>query len=166
MGMSLKYTGQEALQAIKEYYPKDFLQMIEEAKLRLQRLAKLRKTDEKTAYKYIISCGGDKVEVLVLFAALYEIIEAKNIQKLLQKRDELELEKQNLSNQVYSLETSNAFNYEDKKILRSYYKNRGNETNSKLEDVEQKINEYINSIKVVEPKLVIYQTDIFNRHDN
>lgn len=167
MALSLKYSSEEAFEAVRLYYPNDWETIIEEGKRYLKSLAKSFKCDEKAAYKKIISSGGSVESNVKLFAALHIINEENgSIKGLVSKIEELELEAKKISEQSHALESQSVFNFEDKKILRSYYSKIGISTANRIKEIQQKIDKHVNSIPVVEPALIIHQIDIFNQQSN
>ncbi len=157
----LQYTGTEAVDMIKNYYPQDWQQRIEVKKRALILLSKRENISLEKAYrKYIIPVAGNQ-ESIVFFAALSEMIK---LQKMTSKDKstkviELEVKRENVAEQIIALENCKIISYEDKKILRGYYTKLQQETTTE-------INELINSFDVVEPKLIIHQPGLFDAQPN
>ncbi len=167
MALSLKYTSKEAFEAIRLYYPNEWETIINDGIRYLKSLAKSFNCDEQKAYKKIISIGGNVESNVKLFAALHVILEEKNpITPLVSKLEKLELKASNISEQSNALESQSVFNYEDKKILRSYYSKLGISVANKINEIQEKINQHINSVNVIEPELIIHQLDIFSQKSN
>lgn len=156
MQTALKYTGTEAVEMIKSYYPNDWLEKINKSKASIQIMAKLHKMTPKKVYEKFISPVSQKADAILYFAALSEIIKNETISKNERSTTILELEEKRLlaSNQIVALENNELISYEDKKIIRGYYVRLQQETTSK-------INELLFSFPVVEPKLIIYQEGLF-----
>lgn len=155
--LSFQYTGTEAVDIIKNYYPQDWQQRLEVKKQALLKLANRQKiTIEKAYRKFIIPVAGNQ-ESLVFFAALSELLKNDNM-SLKQKSEkvlQLEEKRELVANQIVAMETSNITSHEDKKILRPYY--------TKLQhEITYEINELINSFEVAEPQLIIYQAGLFD----
>lgn len=157
----LQYTGTEAVDMIKNYYPQDWQQRIEAKKQALIKLANREKISLEKAYrKFIIPVAGNQ-ESIVFFAALSEMLK---LQKMTSKDKstkviELEVKRENVAEQIIALENCKIISYEDKKILRGYYTKLQQETTTE-------INELINSFDVVEPKLIIHQPGLFDAQPN
>lgn len=157
----LQYTGTEAVDMIKNYYPQDWQQRIEVKKRALILLSKRENISLEKAYrKYIIPVAGNQ-ESIVFFAALSEMIK---LQKMTSKDKstkviELEVKRENVAEQIIALENCKIISYEDKKILRGHYTKLQQETTTE-------INELINSFEVVEPQLIIHQPGLFDAQPN
>jgi len=157
----LQYTGTEAVDIIKNYYPQDWQQRIEAKKRALILLSKRENiTLEKAYKKYIIPVAGNQ-ESIVFFAALSELIK---MDKMTSKDKaikviELEVKRENVAEQIIALEKCSNISYEDKKILRGHYTKLQQETTTE-------INELINSFEVIEPRLIIHQPGLFDTSIN
>ena len=157
----LQYTGTEAVDMIKNYYPQDWQNRIEAKKQALIKLANREKiTLEKAYRKFIIPVAGNQ-ESIVFFAALSEMLK---LQKMTSKDKstkviELEVKRENVAEQIIALENCKIISYEDKKILRGHYTKLQQETTTE-------INELINSFDVIEPKLIIHQPGLFDAQPN
>ena len=157
----LQYTGTEAVDMIKNYYPQDWQQRIEAKKRALILLSKRENISLEKAYrKFIIPVAGNQ-ESIVFFAALSEMLK---LQKMTSKDKstkviELEVKRENVAEQIIALENCKIISYEDKKILRGHYTKLQQETTTE-------INELINSFDVIEPKLIIHQPGLFDAQAN
>ena len=157
----LQYTGTEAVDMIKNYYPQDWQQRIEAKKQALIKLSKRENISLEKAYrKFIIPVAGNQ-ESIVFFAALSEMIK---LQKMTSKDKstkviELEVKRENVAEQIIALENCKIISYEDKKILRGHYTKLQQETTTE-------INELINSFDVIEPQLIIHQPGLFDAQPN
>jgi hypothetical protein len=158
----LQYTGTEAIEIIKSYYPNDWKNRIEVKKQALLRLSFLHKVSIEKAYrKFVMPLAGNQ-ESIVFFAALSELIKFDKMQPKEKAAKILELEekRENVRLQIIALENNtNSISYEDKKMLRGHY--------TKLQqDTTAEINQLINSFDVVEPQLIIYQPGLFDPQIN
>lgn len=159
--LSFQYTGTEAVDIIKNYYPQDWQNRLEVKKQALMKLASRQNISVENAYrKFIIPVAGNQ-ESIVFFAALSEMLK---LQKMTSKDKstkviELEVKRENVAEQIIALENCKIIDYEDKKILRGYYTKLQQETTTE-------INELINSFDVVEPKLIIHQPGLFDAQPN
>lgn len=159
--LSFQYTGTEAVDIIKNYYPQDWQNRLEVKKQALIKLASRQNISVENAYrKFIIPVAGNQ-ESIVFFAALSEMLK---LQKMTSKDKstkviELEVKRENVAEQIIALENCKIIDYEDKKILRGYYTKLQQETTTE-------INELLKSFEVVEPKLIIHQPGLFDAQPN
>jgi hypothetical protein len=157
MAIILQYTGQEALEMIKLYYPKDWDVKISNAKKAIIGLSKRHNITLQKAYrKFIIPVLGQGENILY-FAALSDLVKIKSYSNEEKKVEILRLEAERIKvkNQSIALEKNEIMSYEDKKIIRGYYIQL-QQTNT------QKINELLNAFEVIEPKLIIHQPGLFD----
>lgn len=162
MQIKLQYTGPEALEIIKNYYPIDYKQRIEIKKLVLIKLSNTHKVSVETAYRKFILPRAVSEESIVFFAALSELIKLNKMQpkEKCERVLELESKREQVKQQIIALESiSNTMSDEDKKILRAHYTKLQQESTAE-------INELIKSFEVIEPKLIIYQPGLFDRGIN
>lgn len=161
MAIILKYTGSEALEMIKEYYPKDWEFILENATNFIsEKMKKYNLTPLKAYQKFIVVGNCSHVSKIAFFAAtsiLHEQSKMSNSEKS-KKIIELDEKRHLIKEQIVALEADKITNYEDKKILRSYYSKLQQKTNKEY-------NELLNSFEVVEPTRIIFQTELF-RNDN
>lgn len=152
------YTGSEAVEIIKNYYPNDWFKKLEDHKQKLVKLSSVHKISVEKAYsKFIIPVAGSQ-ESIVFFAALSELLKLRKMQPKEKSERVLELENKRVivANQIVALENNTiSINYEDKKMLRGYYLRLQQETTSE-------INELLRSFEVVEPQLIIHQPGLFD----
>lgn len=159
--IKLQYTGTEAVEIIKNYYPQDWQKRIEEKKKALLKLSNNHKiTLEKAYRKFIIPVAGNQ-ESILFFAALSELIKLEKMTSKTKSIKVLELEdkRSTVADQIFALENCKIISYEDKKILRGYYTKLQQETTTE-------INELVNSFEVVEPQLIIHQPGLFDTSIN
>lgn len=159
--LSLKYTGTEAVDIIKNYYPEDWQKRISNKKETLVKLAERHNISLEKAYRKFIIPLGEKEECIVFFAALFELMKIKSLvsKQKSEKVIEMEFKRKNVANQIVALENSNITSYEDKKILRAYY-------NRLQQEITTQINELINSFEVIDPQLIIHQPGLFDAKFN
>lgn len=157
MAIILQYTGQEALEMIKLYYPKDWNVKISSAKKAIIGLSTRHKISLEKAYKKFIMPVLGQGENILYFAALSDLLKIESYSNDQKKLEILRLESEKLKvkNQSIALEKNNIMSYEDKKIIRGYYIQL-QQTNT------DKINELLNSFEVVEPQLIIHQPGLFD----
>lgn len=158
----LNYTGSEAIEIIKTYYPQYWKQRLEAKKSALIKLSNQHKVSIEKAYRKFIMPRAGQEESIVFFAALSQLL---NLQKMQPKEKtarilELEEKRERVKEQIIALEnTSNIISYEDKKILRAHY-------TQLQQDATSEINELVNSFEVVEPQLIIHQPGLFDTQLN
>jgi hypothetical protein len=160
--ISLHYTGSEALEIIKSYYPQDWKQRLDTKKSALIKLSNTHKVCIEKAYRKFIMPRAGQEESIVFFAALCELLKLVKMKPNEKSNRVLELEekKAKVAEQIFALEKlSNTISYEDKKMLRSHYSKLQQETTSE-------INELINSFEVIEPQLIIHQPGLFDSQFN
>jgi hypothetical protein len=158
----LNYTGSEAIDIIKTYYPQDWKKKLESKKTHLIKLSNIHKVSIEKAYRKFIMPRAGQEETIVFFAALSELIKLEKMPTK-QKKDrvlELEVKRERVAEQIFALENpSNIISYEDKKILRAHY-------TQLQQDATAEINELVNSFEVVEPQLIIHQPGLFDAKFN
>lgn len=154
----LTYTGSEAVEIIKNYYPNDWVNKLEVHKRKLIKLAAVHNISLEKAYsKFIVPVAGTQ-ESIIFFAALSELLKLQKMQpkEKSERIIELENKKETIKNQIIALEyNTTAINYEDKKMLSGYYTRLQQETTTE-------INELLRSFEVVEPQLIIHQPGLFD----
>lgn len=159
--LTFQYTGTEAVDIIKNYYPQDWQKRLDAKKQSLLNLSNRHNITIEKAYKKFIIPVAHNEECILFFAALSELIKMQK-QTPKQKAEiviDLEKKRENISEQIVAMENSNITSYEDKKILRAYY--------TRLQqEITAQINEYINSFEIVEPQLIIHQPGLFDAKFN
>ncbi|WP_324069067.1 MAG: hypothetical protein RSE15_00660 [Flavobacterium sp.] len=156
--IKLQYTGTEAVEILKTYYPNDYKQRIESKKQKLIKLSSVHKVSIEKAYKKFILPRAEQEESIVFFAALSELIKMNKMQPKEKSERVLALEakREQVIQQIIGLESiSNTISYEDKKMLSGYYSRLQQETS-------QEIDELIKSFEVIEPQLIIHQPGLFD----
>lgn len=155
--MSFSYTGTEAVDIIKNYYPQDWQKRLETKKKALNDLASRHNISIEKAYRKFIIPVVENQESIIFFAALSELVKTREMFPKEKKDEVLRLEevRENITKQMVALEQSSFTGPEDKKMLRAYY--------SKVqEENTTKINDLINSFEVIEPNLIIPQPGLFD----
>jgi hypothetical protein len=157
----LKYSGAEAVEMIKNYYPKNWYEILKSKKEALIKMSRIHKLPLTTVFRKFVIPGSSNQETIVFFAALYQLMETEKLTPANKKDEVLELEEKlkNIKNQLIALSTSKVISPSDKNILYGYYSKIQAETTCR-------ISELLNSFPVIEPKLVIYQTGFFDTQSN
>lgn len=161
MAITFQYTGTEALEMIKQYYPNDWLLKINRSKNSLINLSKSHNISLQKAYTKFILPRAIEGEGILFFAALCQLVSLEKMTNSdkATKAIELQNKREQTANQIVALEENKSISYEDKKILRGYY--------TKLQQTHTaEINELINSFEVVELKLIIHQPGLFDQQIN
>jgi hypothetical protein len=81
MSISLKYSGSEALEMIKTYYPNDWLAKINKCKHTLYTMANRHGITPQKVYQKFIGPVSHEGEMILYFAALSEIIKNESLSK-------------------------------------------------------------------------------------
>lgn len=155
--MSFTYTGTEAVDIIKNYYPQDWQKRIETKKKKLNDLASRHNISIEKAYRKFIIPVAEHEENIMFFAALSELVKTRKMFPKEKTEEVLRLEevRENIKTQMVALEQSSFTSAEDKKMLRAYY-------TKTQEENTMKINDLINSFDVIEPQLIIHQPGLFD----
>lgn len=162
MAIILKYNGIEAFEMIKEYYPETWENIIENAQEFIQtKMIRYNQSPVQVYKRFVIGPGNTShLSKIALFAATHILHEknklsnAEKAKKILELDDKRHLIKQ----QIIALESDITTNYEDKKILRSYY-------NKLREKTNKEYNELINSFEVIQPTRIVIQAEIFGSNN-
>jgi hypothetical protein len=156
MSIALKYSGSEALEMIKTYYPNDWLAKINKCKHTLNTMANRHGITPQKVYQKFIGPVSHEGETILYFAALSDMLRIQGLSKSERSAEILELESKRTlaAEQIVALENNQLISYEDKKIMRGYYVQLQQETT-------KKIDELIYSFPVVEPMLIIHQQGLF-----
>ena len=152
MSLTFSYKGSEALEMLQTHYPKTWEDEIAEGRIFLMSLMKMYKLTAFEAYaKYLKYCGNAEKAISTL-ATLHVM----NLQmKISREIKDCESKQLMYGNQTTALEQSKATSWEDKKTLRAYYISKQNE-------LQQRIDELINSYPVIGAKKIIVQTNLFD----
>lgn len=161
MALALSYTASEAEQMVKEYFPHEYLKRIQTCKMHLKALADRHNITLKRAYEKFIMPLAHETDAIFFFVALTQLNKINNLSNAEKSELAIKLqeEREQIANQIVALENSTITSYEDKKVIRSYYTKRQQELTSKIDEL-------INSIEVVEPKLIIHQQGLFDTPTN
>jgi hypothetical protein len=152
MALAFTFKGSEALEMLKTHFPKTWENEITEGQIFIKSMMHVHKLDAMAAYqKYLKYCGSTEKAVSTL-AALYLMIQQSKIGDEIQQLQETQLQ---YGNQTTALEESKNTSSEDKKILREYYL-------SKQDELQNRIEELINSYPVIGEKALIIQTSLFD----
>jgi len=154
MAITFTYKGSEALEMLKEHYPKTWQTEINDGRLFIKSLMRLYNLDAIDAYqKYLKTCGSCDKAISAL-AALHlmnqQVIIGREI-KTIQEQQELYML------QSVALEGSSITSYQDKMMLRQHY-------SEKKESLQNQLEELINSIPVFGAETVKLQLNIFENN--
>lgn len=133
--LSLGFTGTEALEMIKDYYPYTWEKRIVETILGIRLIAEGQKIPMQLAFTQIVSKTKDMAMIIELIAAQYFM----KLDEKLKQVEDLKAKQLQIGNQLIALESNEYISIDDKKTLRSYYLNLQNEYQiqiSKIIDTE------------------------------
>lgn len=160
MGTKLEIHGREAIELMKQTYPKSWEEKIQEKAAMLKRMQKTWKHDkiEDTYTKYM-NYVGSAASSIEMLAALQTIKDNEQpvksihdqIKEVIANQDKVLLQQE-------ALESSNTNEF-DKRTLRQFY-------NTKQAEYAAQLTELTNAIEVVEPCVLIIQGDLFKSAEN
>jgi hypothetical protein len=154
MAITFTYTGSEALEMLKEHYPKTWETEIYNGRLFIKSMMRLYNLDAMEAYqKYLKVCGSCEKAISAL-AALHlmnqQVIIGREISALQDNQE-------SYKSQSVALEGSSITSYQDKMILRKHYLDKKIETQNRIEEL-------INSFPVFSAETVKIQLNIFDNN--
>jgi len=154
MAITFTYKGSEALEMLKQHYPKTWETEINDGRIFLKSMMRLYNLDAMEAYqKYLKVCGSCEKAISAL-AALHlmnqQVVIGREIKELQETQDKY-------ANQSVALEDSSITSYQDKMMLRQHY-------HDKKTELQNKIDELINSIPVFGAETVKLQLNIFENN--
>lgn len=152
MNLSFTYTETEALDMLKTHYPKTWEDEVAEGRIFLMSLMNMYKLTAYDAYaKYLKYCTSTEKAISTL-AALHIMNTQMKIGKEIKECEEKQMQ---YGNQATALEQSKQTNWEDKKLLRSFYSTKQNE-------LQQRIDELIKTYPVIGAQKIVVQTNLFD----
>jgi hypothetical protein len=158
MSTNLKISGTEAIDLMKQTYPKSWQDKIQEKAAMLLRFKKQWNQDslEKTYLKYM-NYVGETASSIEMLAALQTLKnEQEPIKSIHDQIKEIIAMQDQILMQQEALEKGERINEFDKKTLRGYYK-------TKQDELSKRLKELTISIEVVEPCVLIIQGNLFNQ---
>lgn len=157
--LKFRYTATEALEMMKEHFPKDYQEKINVGKALIVRLKKLyKKPTYQEAYQKYISANCRVESAIMMLCALEELIQEEKQAKMefnntvygiIQQQDAIILQQQHL-------ETDKNIEEIDRRMLRAYYRRKLDELNTQLDQLTQ-------SIEVNEPEFVVIQHSLLGQ---
>lgn len=146
MSNSIRYTGKEALEITKNFYPNTWKEIIDSKIAVLERIMKVHDIGAIKAYKKFVLAGCSTSSNIEMFAALHVyILQTPSIAK---KINELENKRQKTADQLFALENNTIISYEERAKLRGYYVQLQQTTTSEIENL-------LHNIEVIEPELIV-----------
>jgi hypothetical protein len=133
--LTFGFTGTEALEMIKNYYPNTWEKKIVETIIGIRVISEGQKIPIQVAFSQIVSKTTDMAVIIELIAAQYFL----QLDKKLKQVEDLKAKQLQIGNQLIALESNGYISIDDKKTLRSYYLNLQNEYQiqiSKIIDTE------------------------------
>lgn len=155
--MNLLYTGEESLQLVKEHFPNNWkVEVAAKQKILLQ-ISKTYNISPKAAAEKFIDAGCSKVSGILMCAAYYKVITSKEYKSTLtlQAIRKLEEDQNQVSTQITSLDNQQNGSFKDTGDIRTFLVN-------KQTQLQNQINEHINSFEVVSPEIIVTNHELFD----
>lgn len=156
MSIKIKYTSEEALQMVKEYFPMDYRTRIDKQKMELLRIQRLHKKSIEQAYKFYCEKTSERENRLFILIAAQELSNESNPVWVTSQIKSLNEEINRAIEQLSALEAFK-MNSEEKSTLRQFYQNL------LLKD-EQRLRELASTIEVVDPVVIIPSPTLFSQY--
>ncbi|MRX40605.1 hypothetical protein GJU43_15060 [Flavobacterium sp. LC2016-23] len=153
MGLStFTYTGPEALEMIKNTFPKTWEKEIEEGDTFIKALMNMYHLSAEMAFEKYLRLNGSPAKGIATLAALHLLLETSKTSGEIKKiqKDQLEY-----GNQLAALENATHISYDDKKTLRSFYL-------TKQDELQKRINVLILKLPVRGTETITVQTGLFD----
>lgn len=129
--LSLGFTGTEALEMIKDYYPNTWEKRIVETIISIRLISESKRIPIQVAFSHIISQTKDMAIIIELIAAHYFL----QLDNKLKRIEDLKAKQLQIGNQLIALESNEFISFEDKKTLRSYYLNLQNDYQTQISKI-------------------------------
>lgn len=120
--LTLGFTGTEALEMIKDYYPNTWEKRIVETIIGIRLISEGQRIPIQVAFSQIVSRTKDMAVIIELIAAQYFL----QLDNKLKQIEDLKAKQLQIGNQLIALESNDSISFDDKKTLRSYYLNLQN----------------------------------------
>lgn len=152
MSVKIQYTGSESLEMMQTYFPKTWENEIVEGRVFLLSLMKMYKLTAVDAYtKYLKYCQN--TEKMISITATLHVMNTQV--RIVNEIKECRTNQSLYGKQVLALENSKQINWEDTKILRSFYCTKQNE-------LQQRIDTLIKEYPVIGAQTIVVQTNLFD----
>ncbi len=150
--MTFTYSGPEAIEMLKNHFPKTWENEINDGRLFIKSLMRMYNLDNVQAYqKYLRVCGSCEKAISAL-AALHLMNEQVRIGREIKV---IQDEQQLYVHQSIALEGSKVTSFRDKMMLRQHYSEKKNQLQNRLDQL-------INEIPVFGAETVKVQLTIFD----
>jgi hypothetical protein len=146
MSNSIRYTGKEALEITKSFYPNTWKEIIDSKIAVLERIMKVHNIGAIKAYKKFVIAGCSTSSNIEMFAALHTLL--LNTPSVAKRINDLEDKRQKTAEQLFALENNTIISYEERTKLRGYYVQLQQATT-------QEIKNLLHNIEVIEPELIV-----------
>lgn len=156
MTVKLKYTAEEALKMVKEYFPLEYRSRIDKQKMELLRIQRLHKKSLESAYKFYCEKSNERENRLFILIAAQELSNESNPVWVTSQIKALNEEINRAIEQLSALENF-TMNAEEKSTLRQFYQNL------LLKD-EQRLRELASTIEVVDPAIILPNPTLFSQY--
>lgn len=147
------YTGPEALEMIKNTFPKTWENEIEEGQQFIKALMRMYKLSATDAFTKYLKVNGSPANGICTLAALHLLlIQIKDTPEIVK----IQSEQLAYGNQLVALEASTNISKEDKETLRSFYLTKQNE-------LQKCINRLVYELPSRNSEKIIVRTTLFDR---
>ncbi|RZJ71103.1 hypothetical protein [Flavobacterium sp.] len=150
--MALGITGSEAIEIMKTQFPTDWQTRVSNSIVKIKTAMRLYKLSALESYAKYVRQTEDRQNSIASLAAVqimnYNFITLKKIRSI-------ETQERLIMANLEALEKSNAYDYEDKRLLRNHYTSKQNECRSEVQQL-------LESIEVIGADSILYQPGIFD----
>lgn len=152
------FSSSDALKMMKADFPNDYQERIEVGKQLIIHLKKIYNSKDYTAaYQRYVNSGCSNESHIMMLCALQQLNDKvkqeteaykKSLYGMIEDRDKLLEQQEHNERSIHTNET-------DRKLLRQYYR-------SKIDELNQKIDEYSKSIEVVDA-VIVHVPNLFSQ---
>lgn len=146
------YSGPEAVEMIKNTYPKTWETEIADGQMFIKSLMKMHKLSAIDAFNKYLKAFGCPANGIATLAALHLMLEESKNSSEIKK---IQSEQLKYGEQLIALEESKHISDTDKKTLRSYYL-------TKQDELQRSINKLILEFPVFGSQTITIKTDLFD----
>jgi hypothetical protein len=157
MIVKLKYTAEEALKIVQEFFPNQYRMRIDKQKMELLRIQRLHKKTMEEAYKFYCEKTSDRENRLFILIAAQELSNESNPVWISSQIKTLNEEINRAVEQLTCLESFKSLNSEEKSTLRQFYQNL-------LVKNEQRLRELASTIEVVDAAIILPNPTLFGQY--
>lgn len=146
------YTGPEAVEMIKNTFPKTWQNEIEEGQQFIKALMRMYNLSAIDAFSKYLRANGAPAKRICTLAALHLLLEQIKLSPEIKK---LQTEQLAYGNQLVALENAKQISDSDKKTLRAFYLTKQNE-------LQKRINLFVYELPVAGSEKIIVRTTLFD----